>query len=320
MVTSRFRVSVLCVVALSFLALICAQFAQAQVLYGLVSGTVTDQSGAGVPKAHAVVTNRATGVAREADADDNGHYTITDVAPGEYDLKVTASGFKPLTQTNLSVGANTVTNGDTKLQVGAVSEQVTVEASVVNLQTEKSDVHTDLSEKAILNMPLNQYRNFQTLINLVPGATPGRFQNAIADTPERALSTNINGTNRNNNNTRVDGAADAFVWLPHHAVYIPPAETVQAVNISTNNFDPEQGMTGGAAITVITKSGSNQLHGVLFEYHEDQALRARNFFETPANSPRKGKGILNDLGGTFGGPVKKDKLFFFGSYDGTFER
>src|SRR6266852_4907950 len=292
----------------------------AQVLYGSVTGTVSDQSGAGVPKAHVTATNRATSVVREADADENGHYTITDLAPGNYDLKVTASGFKPLTQTNLMVAANTVANVDVNLQVGAMSEQVTVEASVVNLQTEKSDVHTELSEKAILNMPLNQYRNFQTLINLVPGATPGVFQNAIADTPERALSTNINGTNRNNNNTRVDGAADVFVWLPHHAVYIPPAETVQEVNISTNNFDPEQGMTGGAAITVITKSGSNQFHGVAFEYHEDQALRARQFFETPSVSPKKGKGILNDFGGTLGGPVKKDKLFFFGSWDGTYER
>src|SRR5436309_2029694 len=289
---------------------------KAQVLYGSVTGTVTDQSGAGVPKAHAVVTNRATGVAREADADDNGHYTITDLAPGDYDLKVTASGFKPLTQTSLTVGAHTGTNGDTKLQVGAVSEQVSVEASAVTLQTEKSDVHTEIPAKAILNMPLNQYRNFQTLINLVPGATPGVFQNAIADTPERALSTNINGTNRNNNNTRVDGAADVFVWLPHHAVYIPPAETVQEVNISTNNFDPEQGMTGGAAITVITKSGTNQYHGVAFEYFQNQALRAKQFFETGA----KGDSKLNDFGGTFGGPIKKDKLFFFGSYNGLYER
>ena len=260
---------------------------EAQVLYGSVTGTVTDQSGAGVPKAHVSVTNRATGVEREADADDNGHYAITDIPPGNYDLKVAATGFKPLTQTNLTVTANTVTNADASLQIGAVSEQVTVEASTVTLQTEKSDLHTDLTEKAILEMPLNQYRNYQTLINLVPGATPGVFQNAIADTPERALSFNINGTNRNNNNTRVDGAADVFVWLPHHTVYVPPAETVQEVNISTNNFDPEQGMTGGAAITVITKSGTNQFHGAAFEYHEDQALRARQFFETPAVSPRK---------------------------------
>src|SRR5438445_691597 len=317
---SRLHIFVVCLVVFGFASVMFVPRADAQVLYGSVTGTVTDQSGASVPKAHLVVVNRATRVTREADADDTGHYLIVDLPPGDYDLTVKVSGFKPLTQTNLMVTANTVTNADASLQVGTVTEQVSVEASTVTLQTEKTDIHTELSEKAILDMPLNQYRNYQTLINLVPGATPGVFQNAIADTPERALSTNINGTNRNNNNTRVDGATDVFVWLPHHAVYVPPAETIQEVNISTNNFDPEQGMTGGAAITVITKSGSNQFHGVLFEYHEDQALRARQFFETAAVSPRKGKSILNDLGGTLGGPIKKDKLFFFGSYDGTFER
>src|SRR6266513_2801151 len=320
MFTSRLRIHVAYLFALGFLALGYVHRADAQVLYGSVSGSITDQSGAAVAKAHVIVTNRATSVTREADSDETGRYRITDVPPGDYDLKITASGFRLLTQTHLLVTANTVTNADAKLQVGEMSQQVTVEASVVSLQTEKTDIHTELTAKAVLEMPLNQYRNYQTLINLVPGATPGLFQNAIADTPERALSFNINGTNRNNNNTRVDGATDVFVWLPHHTVYVPPAETIQEVNISTNNFDPEQGMTGGAAITVITRSGTNQFHGVLFEYHEDQALRARQFFETAASSPRKGKSILNDLGGTFGGPVKKDKLFFFGSYDGTFER
>ena len=292
----------------------------AQVLYGSVIGTIIDQSGAVVQKVHVVVVNRATGVQRQTDADENGYYRITDLPPGAYDLKATVSGFKPLTQTNVRVAANTVADADVSLQVGGRSDEITVEASAVSLQTEKSDVHTQIPEKAILEMPLNQYRNYQTLINLVPGATPGEFQNSIADTPERALSTNINGTNRNNNNTRVDGTADVFVFLPHHTVYVPPAETIQEVNVSTNNFDPEQGMTGGAAITVITKSGSNQFHGVLFEYHQDQVLRARQYFETPAVSPRKGKSILNDFGGTFGGPIKRDKLFFFGSYDGTYGR
>ena len=320
MLRNRRSVVSLSIFVLGFALLGFVERTDAQVLFGTVSGTVTDQSGAGVPKAHITLVNKSTNVQKEADVDESGHYTITDVPPGTYDLKVTASGFKPLTQTNLTVAANTVMNGDAKLQVGGVSEQVTVEASIVTLQTEKTDVHTELTSKAILEIPLNQYRNYQTLINLVPGATPGKFQNAIADTPERALTTNINGTNRNNNNTRVDGAADVFVWLPHHTVYVPPAETIQEVNISTNNFDPEQGMTGGAAITVITKSGSNQFHGVLFEYHEDQSLRARQFFETVANSPEKGSSSLNDVGGTFGGPIMKDKLFFFGSYDGTFER
>jgi len=320
MLRNRRSVVFLSIFVLGFALLGFVERTDAQVLFGTVSGTVTDQSGAGVPKAHITLVNKSTNVQKEADVDESGHYTITDVPPGTYDLKVTASGFKPLTQTNLTVAANTVMNGDAKLQVGAVTEQVTVEASIVTLQTEKTDVHTELTSKAILEIPLNQYRNYQTLINLVPGATPGKFQNAIADTPERALTTNINGTNRNNNNTRVDGAADVFVWLPHHTVYVPPAETIQEVNISTNNFDPEQGMTGGAAITVITKSGTNQFHGVLFEYHEDQSLRARQFFETVANSPQKGSSSLNDVGGTFSGPIMKDKLFFFGSYDGTFER
>ena len=296
------------------------QRSEAQVLFGSVSGTVTDQSGATVSKAHISSVNRATGVQKETDADGSGHYTLTDLSPGAYDVTVTASGFKPLTQTDVRVGANVVTNTNFNLQIGSVSEKVTVEAAAVTLQTEKTDVHTEIPAKAIQEMPLNQYRNYQTLINLVPGATPGAFQNAIADSPERALSTNINGTNRNNNNTRVDGAADVFVWLPHHTVYVPPAETIQEVNVSTNNFDPEQGMTGGAAITVITRSGSNQFHGVLFEYHQDQTLRARQYFETEAVEPKKGVSILNDMGGTFGGPIKKDKLFFFGSWDGTFER
>src|SRR5437762_8388534 len=311
---------VLLAVVLAFALFGMVQSANAKVLVGSASGTITDQSGAAVPKAHVSSVNKATGVRKETDADAGGFYRLTDLSPGLYDITVTAGGFKPLTQTSVTVAANVVTNTNFNLQVGSVSEQVTVEAQGVTLQTEKTDVHTEIPAKAIQEMPLNQYRNYQTLINLVPGATPAQFQNAIADTPERALSTNINGTNRNNNNTRVDGATDVFVWLPHHTVYVPPAETIQEVNISTNNFDPEQGMTGGAAVTVITKSGTNLFHATLFEYHADQALRARQFFETPASSPRKGKSILNDLGGTYGGPIKKDKLFFFGSYDGTFER
>src|SRR5215467_7555423 len=315
---SRNRRSVLFLVVffLGFALLGVVHRTDAQVLFGSVSGTISDQSGAGVPKAHVTLINKATSVQKEGDTNENGYYSITDVPPGTYDLTVKTSGFKPLTQTNLVVAANVVTNADAKLQVGAVSEQVTVEAATLTLQTEKTDVHTELTETAILDMPLNQYRNYQTLINLVPGATPGVFQNAIADTPERALSTNINGTNRNNNNTRVDGASDVFVWLPHHAVYVPPAETIQEVNISTNNFDAEQGMTGGAAITVITKSGTNQYHGSAFEYFQNQALRAKQFFEAGP----KGDSKLNDFGGTFGGPVVRDKVFFFGSYDGTFER
>jgi len=170
---------VVVLLAVSILLTLVAQPVPAQVLFGSVSGTITDQSGAGVPKAHVTLINKATSVQKEGDADESGHYIITDVPPGNYDLKISASGFKPLTQTNLTVAANTVMNGDAKLQVGAITEQVTVEASTVTLQTEKTDVHTELTSEAVLDMPLNQYRNFQTLINLVPGATPGSFRTRL---------------------------------------------------------------------------------------------------------------------------------------------
>ena len=134
-----------------------------------------------------------------------------------------------------------------------------------------------------MNLPLPAYRNYQSLYQLVPGATPPQFQNSVTDTPQRSLTTNVNGTNRNNNNTRVDGAGDVFVWLPHHTAYVPPSETIETVNITTDSFDAEQGMAGGAAVTVTTKSGTNQWHGVAFAFWDNNHLQARNFFYQKSN-------------------------------------
>ncbi len=129
--------------------------------------------------------------------------------------------------------------------------------------------------------PSRGYRNFQSLINLVPGATPARFQNAVTDTPGRALSANVNGQERGANNTRVDGSADILVTMPHHAAYVPPAESIQQVNVATNNFDAEQGMTGGAAVTVITKAGTNDFHGSAFAMNDNSHLRAFKWDREP---------------------------------------
>ncbi len=293
------------------------QPAGAQVFYGSIVGTVTDPSGAAVPNAAVNITNTNTGQARDTKTDSGGRYTLTDVQAGNYDVKVSAPGFRPIDRTGVSVSINTVTRVDAALEVGQVSEQVTVEASAVALQTDKADVHTEISEQAIQSLPLSNYRNYQSLIDLVPGATPGTFQNANTDTPARALTTNINGTNRNNNNTKLDGAVNVFIWLPHHTVYVPPAETIETVNITTNNFDAEQGMAGGAAITVATKSGTNQLHGAAFGYLENSYFGTKNFFFT---DPKKPKSIRTIPGFVVGGPIIKNKLFFFGGYEGLFER
>lgn len=292
--------------------------AYAQVLYGSIVGTVEDQSGAIVPQASVTITEKATGLTREATTDDAGRYSLLNVLPGTYDLKISAAGFKTLTRTNAEVTINTVTRLDAHLEVGVLTEQVTVEASAAVLQTDKSDVHTEITSRAVENLPLASYRNFQSLINLVPGATPANFQNSVGSTPARALTTNVNGTARNNNNARVDGATNVYIWLPHNMVYVPPSESISTVNISTGSFDAEQGMAGGAAVTVSTKSGTNEFHGSAFEYHDNDHLRTRNFF-LPAGR-NKAKSIFNIFGGTVGGPIKKDKLFFFGSFEGTLER
>ncbi len=296
------------------------QPANAQVLYGSVTGNVSDQSGATVPGATVTLTNQGTGQVREAMTSEDGTYTIPNVLPGVYDLKITKQGFTTHSETGVNVSANNIARIDPKLKVGNVSEVVSVTSNATALQTESSSVKSEISSKEIQALPINNYRNYQSLLNLVPGTTPAGFQNANTDTPERALTTNVNGTARNNNNTRLDGAQSVNIWLPHHSAYVPPSESIQEVNISTNNFDAEQGLAGGAAIQVITKSGTNEFHGSGFAYLDNHLFRARNAFQPLQLGKNKPKNLRTIPGATIGGPVIKDKLFFFGSWEGMFER
>jgi hypothetical protein len=289
-----------------------------QVLYGTLVGEVTDQSGAVVPAAEITVTHTSTGQTREVLSDTGGRFTIGNLPPGTYDLRIAKTGFQTTTQTGIDVTVNNVSRADVRLEVGQAAQQVTVAADATLLQTERADVSSVVSTKPIATLPLNQYRNYQTLINLVPGATPGAFQNNATDTPGRALTTNINGTARNQNMTRVDGAINVNVWLPHHTMYTPPSETIETVNVATGSFDAEQGLAGGAAITVVTKTGTNELHGSAWEFHNNQRLRSRNFF-MPEGS-EKPRDTVNIFGGTLGGPIVKNKLFYFGGYEGTRQR
>jgi hypothetical protein len=290
-----------------------------------VVGLILDSSEAAMPNASIVLTNKGTGQNYEAKTDAGGRFVISNVLPGDYDMKVTSQGFRTESRTDLRVAASTLTRADFTMEVGAVTEQVTVSAAAVVLQTDKADTHTELNAQQVTNLPLPGYRNYQTLINLVPGATPAGFQNSVTDTPGRSLSTNINGTNRNNNITRIDGAASVNLWLPHHTGYVMPAEMVETVNVTTAAGDSDQGMAGGAAITLLTKSGTNEFHGSLFEYHDNQHLKAFNYFakanpRSDGTAQPKPLRIYNNYGGTIGGPIKKNKLFFFYSFDGTRQR
>src|SRR5215471_7579608 len=288
--------------------------ANAQILYGSLVGDVADQNGAILPGVSVMITNTGTSLKLETTTDGAGSYVFRNLLPGVYDMTLSLKGFKEIRQSGIIVSAGNPKRIDVALQVGATQETVTVTADAATLKTEKSDLNTEINSVQVTTLPLNQYRNYQTLLNLVPGATPVQFQNAEIDTPGRSLRTWVNGTQPNSNTTRVDGAVSVNVWLPHHAGYIQPAETIETVNIATNNFDADIGMAGGAAQTVVTKSGTNQFHGSAFEFMNFDELNA-NSFANNANSLPRSPLSHHTYGGTFGGPIKKDKLFFFGSYE-----
>jgi hypothetical protein len=243
-------------------------------------------------------------------------YSFSDVLPGQYEVKVAATGFRTSIQTGIPVSVNTVSRTDFVLTVGQMTETLTISATAAALQTDKPDVHVELATKELTDLPLPAYRNFQSLMNLVPGTTPGALQNSINDTPQRDFLANVNGTNGNGNNVHLDGALDKMNIINSHVMYVPPAESIETVNISTNAFDAEQGMTGGAAVTVITKSGGNEFHGSAFAFNSNNALQSRNFFFLGTRTP---KSIDNIFGGTFGGPIRRNKLFFFGDFEGLRE-
>lgn len=303
-------------VGLLVLALIVPVSAGAQVLYGSLIGTVNDPSGRPAPSATVTVISQETDTSRMVTTDEAGRYNLSTLLPGSYRVQVSAPGFRKFESTGNRVQGNSVARVDVTLQIGDVAESVTVAADAAVLQTEKTDVSVTIGTREVSELPLPNYRNYQSLMDLVPGATPTAEQNAIIDTPARSLTTNVNGTVRMTNTTRIDGAASINIYLPHHTLYNPPVETIESVNIATNNFDAEQGLAGGAAVTVITKSGTNELHGAAFGYHSNSRLRARNFFYQGKNP----KNIINIPGAVVGGPIVRNKLFFFGGWEGTRQR
>lgn len=297
--------------------------ATAQVLYGTLTGNVTDPSGAVVPNVKVEALNTLTGVARTATTDTNGVYRFTDLQAGNYKVTISAPGFATTVQNNIALTVNTIRRADAQLSVAQAQTIVEVNAQQQVLQTDKADVHTDLTTGEIANMPIagSQGRNFQTLLRIIPGAALPAETNSLAGNPQRAIFANVNGQSQTQNNTRIDGAQDIYPWLPSNVAYVPPADAIETVNVVTNSFDAEQGQAGGAAMNVQIKSGTNSFHGSAHEFHFDQNFAARDYFATNlVTHPHKNRNNQNQFGGTFGGPIKKDKLFFFVDYERTTQR
>ncbi len=311
----------LCLIGIG-LALVAAATmpAEAQLLYGGLVGNVVDAQGAVVPGASVTIVNTDTNLKREMTTDAQGGYSFTNIQAGPYDVRVVLTGFKEIVRTRVPVTVGQISRVDLTLAVGAVSEVVTVQSAAELLQTDKADTHTELNTREITNLPLNQFRNYQALQVLVPGSMPATLPNAETDTPERSLNVSMNGQEGAANTTLTDGTRNVNVGLPHHNIYIPPAETIETVNITTGSMDAEEGMAAGVAITVITKSGTNNFKGSAFEFFNNEKLNAKPYYFGRGAIPAKLPIERQTFGGTLGGPIRRNQLFFFGSYEGYISR
>ncbi len=290
----------------------------AQVLYGTIVGNIKDASDASVPGGSVKILNTGTRKEWSVNVNEAGVFTITTIPAGTYEVTVAKPGFQTTTEQGVAVTANNIVRLTLRIKVGSISETVNVSASTQALKTDSSDVRAEIRAQEFESVPVPFTRNYQNLLITVPGMTPPVNAHSVPANPSRSLQVNSNGTNSQSTNFRVDGATTGHPWLPHIAGYVPSMDAIETVNIVSNSFDAEQGYAGGAAVNVQIKSGTNALHGSAYNHHFNQHLKARPYFL--AASQDKEKRVVNQFGGTLGGPVIKNKLFYFAAFEGTFDR
>jgi len=278
-----------------------------QAVNATLLGTVTDASGAVVAGARVTTTEMKTGVVRSITTNDSGNYEFADLPPGQYAVAVEKQGFKKAVRSGVDVVVNTDTRVNLTLEPGTINESVVVTAETPILQTDRADVGDKIDNRQVVDLPLGNNRNFQNLLNLVPGATRAHRVHSEFFNAQDSLSTEVNGQARLFNNLQIEGVDDnERTGLLQ--IYIPPAEAIQTVDVSTSNYTAEFGRAGGAVTNVILKSGTNAFHGAAYEFNRISALAAKPFFQTLAKAPS----TYNYYGGNVGGPIIRNKLFFFG--------
>src|ERR1051326_8233876 len=298
----------------------------AQVLYGSLTGNVTDPSGSAAPGAQVEALHTATGLAKQTSTDERGTYLFTDLQPGTYKVTMSAPSFASRVQEGAVISLNTILRLDAVMTVSQVMESVLVSAAAVTLQTDRSDINNELRSMQITDLPLinSQGRNFQILYKILPGFTPPAEAHSESGNPQRSMVTQANGMPQSSNNTKLDGATISHPWLPRLVAYLPPVEAVETVNVVSNSFDAEQGMAGGAAMNVTIKSGTNVFHGGGWEFLTNSALKARSYFycqySCTGDPNRPPKNVQNQFGAMLGGPIRKNKLFFFADWERTTRR
>jgi len=305
-------------------ALALAASVAAQVLYGSLTGTITDSTGGVLPGTSVQVTNVETGVTKTAVTESSGGFLFSDLVPGVYDVAFELQGFKKVVQKGIRVDSNAVRRVDARLDVSAVQEAVEVVAAPVILQTDRADVHITQPAREVNDLPLvgTLGRNYQSLMQVVPGSAITRTEsnvgeaNSTAGSPQRAISFNVNGVSSWQNQTKIDGSPVQYVWLPTNTAYVPSAEAIEEVSIVTSSYTAEVGTAGGASINVVVKSGTNRYRGTGWFYDTDGAWRTRNIFQTADNPVN----IVKQYGVNTGGPILKNKLFYFFNVEKTTQK
>src|SRR5215475_9886463 len=287
----------------------------AQAVKGSLLGTVNDSSGAAAAGATVTITETRTNISATTTTNSDGNYVFATVKDGVYRVEATLKGFKKVVREGVIVDVNTTVRVDLDLQVGEVSESITVAGDAAPLlQTDRADTGRLIESKQVTELPLGFNRNFQGLLVTVPGSThPTREHSAFFNSQD-SLASKVNGQSRMSSNFMIEGVDDnEKTGLLQ--VYIPAADAIQTVSITTSNFDAEFGRAGGAVSSVTLKSGTNDIHGSLSFFGNNDNTQAGDYF-THLKAPTR----YRQAGATIGGPIKKNKIFYFGDYQYTTDK
>jgi hypothetical protein len=291
---------------------------------GNITGTVRDPQGAAVPKAEITLTEDKTGASRTVTANDDGFYNVPSLPAGVYTVTTAPSGFKKtiLTKVELHVSENKTVNID--LQVGQVTETVTITSDAAPVEIRSGEVSSLISEKQVTELPLNG-RNYAQLALMVPGVSPvtqagaGGAFGTRGTGLDSGVDMSVNGNQSNTNLWTVDGVNNMDVGSNRTLLVFPSVDSIQEFRVERNSFSAEFGQAQGAVVNLITKGGSNDFHGSVFEFYRNDSLNANSFFLNRAGQP-KAKLNYNNFGGNFSGPIIKNRIFFFWSEEWRRER
>ncbi len=313
----RRRVSVVLVAA--FLLTYPFSSASAQAVYGSIAGTVADPSGGVLPGVTVTITSLARKTGDSVVTNEAGQFVKDRLLPGTYEVKVELSGFKQSVYSDIQVNVDAQTRLDVRLQVGAMSEAVTVTGFSPLLKTDRADVATTFETRQLTDLPVLD-RNFTKFVLLTPGTQQLGWQHAASENPQGSTQTMVNGQHFSGTGYQLDGTENRDPILGI-IVINPTLESIAETKITSQNYDAEFGQATAGVVSVQTKSGANQMRGSGFLFHQDERLQARNPFTQFRPDPLTGKFLpetsKRQFGASLGGRIVENRWFFFGDYEGT---